>query len=344
MRHNLVEMESFDEMVRDWDNSLTDIRQSLNKAVYKDDMLSAYEETPAGLVALQGGMTEQGFRSLCQKIGAPSGWLKGANCPDDLRHTVINRLMRDYEKTCLLRYRNDSVCRGVLSEKYMVYNHLDVWEVVYEMINSTRLGELQPKVWKPNLDDKMSLWILFDKVNADPDENLRTYDGGGSGGLRPAIYIRNAEDGTGKIGLKSGFYRSYCSNGVIFGLQTKASVERIHLGNSQKLVDATIRLAVGEAVDGIGIGIDRYIESCKEELVVGVDEIVAKWSKRHGMSTETSDLWKGFLSRSRTYGDVVMGTSDYAGTLENSDLQEEFETIAGKMLFEEHSHLVERIP
>lgn len=343
MRYDKIEMNEFDTQVRDWDASLTDVRQPLKEVVYQDGELTATERTIFGTAQFTGELTQTGFSELCDKIDVPYGWLS-TKCPEDLRKTVIDRMKRDYDKPCLLRYRGGDqarYCRAVLSDKYMVYNHLQVWEAVKSSIEETPLGGLQPKIWKPLIDDRLSAWILFDGVNADPDQEIRTYDGGGAGGLKPAIKIRNSEDGTGRLGLYGGFYRSYCSNGVIFGFNSASRFEQVHLGNNTALVTTSIRMAIAETANQAGLAIDAFLKATQEHINKSVDEIVQGWTKKYNISDDRLNQWVGFLGRSQTWGDIVMGTSDFAGTLKDHEEMDSFEAMAGEMLFAPHREFVE---
>lgn len=342
MRYQKQTIEQFDGQVRDWNASLTDVTSPMNHAEYVDGKLITSERTIFGNSIIQGDLTDNGLRSLCYKLDAPHTWLRD-KCPEDLKKTIFDRLMRDNEKDHLFRFRNNTepVCRAVLSDRYMPFNHLDVWEAVIDGVKKSKLGTLQPLVWKPHIDDWMSLWILFEGVSADPDKPFDSYDGGGSGGLKPAIKISNSEDGTGKIRLNGGLYRSYCDNGVIFGFDSKTKIEQIHVGNQSKLVSANIRIAIAETASVAGLGIDKYIESTNEYITGAIDEVVDRWTSKFNIATEIAIEWKGFLGRVNTWGDLVMATADFGGTRKNRDEMETFETMAGDLLYANRSRYVE---
>lgn len=342
MRYEKQSLDTFEEQVRDWNTSLTDVISPMNEAEYVDGKLVTTEETIFGKSRTMGYLNDNGLRTLCYKVDAPHTWMRD-KCPEDLKKTIFDRLMRDYDKECLFRYRGtrDQICRAVLSDRYMVYNHIDVWEAVRDGIEKSKLGQLQPMVWKPMVDDRMSLWILFDGVRADPDKPIRSYDGGGAGGLKPAIKISNSEDGTGKVKLFGGLYRSYCDNGVIFGFNSETKIEQVHVGNQHKLVSANIRIAIAETARVAGLGIDKYIESTNEFITGAIDEVVDEWTSKYNVAVETATEWKGFLGRVETWGDLVMATSDFGGTRKDRDEMETFETLAGDLLYSDRSRYVE---
>ncbi len=344
MRYTKQSLESFGKDVKAWDDSLVDVRAPMDTAKFADWKLITTEQTIFGLSTQIGELTDQGYRTLCDKLQLPATWLRD-KCPDDLRKTIFDRVMGDYDKECLFRYRNTAgkqYCRAVLSDRYMVYNHWDMWQAIADGIEQTRLSTLQPVVWKPWLDDYMSAWVLFEGVDADPDKPTSSYDGGGWGGLKPAIKISNAEDGTGRINLQGGMYRGYCSNGVVFGFNTKTQVQQVHMGNQTKLVTANIRIAIAETAHVAGLGIDKYIEATNEYINTAVDDVVDSWAAKYKLSEDVTQQWQGFCGRVTTWGDLVMATSDFGGTRKNREEMETFETLAGELLFAPHNQFVVR--
>jgi hypothetical protein len=198
-------------------------------------------------------------------------------------------------------------------------------------ITGTGLEKLQPKVWKPYISDVMDFWMFFDGVLADPDEPVGSYDGGGSGGLHPAMHIRNGEDGTSRVIVQAGLMRDYCSNGVVFGFESSAQLKAVHRGHTKYFMNAGVGFAVTEAARLSGLGIKKYIEATNIELHKEVNTIVDEWAKSFKVTADIDD-WKIAVSRSRTLGDLAMATSDFAGTLNDRDDQVQLETVAGDMI------------
>jgi hypothetical protein len=340
MRFNKTSLEKFTEQVNDWNASLTDVKTPLSETAFTEaDELLTETETAFGTMQMKGKLNQQGMATLCAKISAPNSWINSEKCPDDLKHYAVNRLLQDFDDDYLIRYRED-VCRAVLSNRYMVYNHKDLWDAILDGVNRSNLSTLKPTVWKPVLEDRMSLWLLFEGVIADPDKPIRSYDGGGAGGLKPAIHIRNGEDGSSRIGIKSGLHRGYCDNGVIFGFNKKSQYEAVHLGRNKSLTTANIHIALAETAQMAGLGIQKYVEATDENIITSINDIVGIWAKRYKISTDQTNEWAGFAKRAKTWADLVMATSDYAGTIEDREAQEQLEEISGEMLFANHRQYV----
>lgn len=345
-RNTKVSFDKFDEMVNDHNATLTDVKVTLREATYTANMsghgngsLLSEESTIYGTMAITGVLNDVGMKGLCQRLGAPKAWLQSDDCPPDLEEYIIHRLSRDHVKDTLIRYRGrsstDQIVRAVLSDQYLTYNHLDMWRDVRNSIEGTKLMSYSPIIWKPYVSDAMDAWILFDGVNSDPEGEIRMYDGGGAGGLKPAIHVRNAEDGTGKVKVDAGLYRSYCANGVIFGFESHGAMQAVHRGNTKHLMSANVAVAVAAAAQAIGIGIDKFIAATKVNIKENViDEIADSWAKRYNLAVGTTEDWRNFLAPVRTYADLVMATADFAGTLSDRDETTTLEAMSGDMLIE----------
>jgi len=122
---------------------------------------------------------------------------------------------------------------------------------------------------------------------------------------------------------------------VIFGWTGQAEMEAVHRGNNFGLMRTKVALAIAEAADNCGLGIEKFVEAThiriKQEAM---NKVVENWTQKYSISIEASEGWNNALKSTKTWADVVMATSDYANSIENGKKQSEFEEIAGQMLFE----------
>jgi len=340
-RYEKITLEKFNDLVQDHEASLTDVKTNLKETRYEaGGVITATQDTPLGKLIMKGKLNDNGFNGMCERIGAPGRWLKSHKCPPDLEQTIVHRLNEDQVKNSLIRYRqaggnDDQLIRAVLSDQYLPYNHLDMWQDIKNAIVGTKLEGLDPKIWKPYISEAMDAWILFEGVVADPEGyNPKLYDGGGAGGLKPAIHIRNSEDGQGKVRIDSGFYRSYCTNGVIFGLNERASLSAIHRGKSKHFMRANVAMAVAGAARACGLGINKFIKATTIEIKTNViDKVVDEWTSSYHIAVGTKENWTKSLTSVRTWADLVMATSDFAGTLQDRNESTQFEELSGELLF-----------
>jgi hypothetical protein len=336
-----MSFDRFDEMVYDHNSKLVDVTIPMREVSYRGQgRIRVQEGTDFGILRAEGRLNKTGYRQLCSRLGAPHQWLTvGSNCPDDLEVTIIQRLQQDYSTPTLFRFREDT-CRAVLSDKYLVYNHAEFWNNIKDSLAGTGMMIMKPKIWKPVVEDRMDAWILFEGVDADPNGNApEMYDGGGFGGLKPAIHIRNTEDGTGRVRIDSGMFRSYCTNGVIFGWSGKAGMAAEHLGKSTTHMETKVALAIAEAAESCKLGIDKFIEALNVRIKEdAINRVVEEWSSVYNIDAECSDLWFQAITGSKTWADVVMATSDFAGTLSDRDLSTTLEEASGALLISGAPH------
>ncbi len=332
-RYEKVEFDRFGEQVFAHQSKLVDVYDRLDGIGYQ---AGGHVTIPAHGANIASDCNETGYFKLCEKLGAPAGWMLSKRCPGDLEETIVNRLKKDVDGEYLfrLRYEPDGqVLRSVLTERYLTYNHWDLWRDAQQIFEREGMEQLHPVIWKPKIDDNLDMWILFNSVNADPNtNNPQSYDGGGYGGLKPAIHIRNSEDGTGSVRIAGGMYRSYCTNGVIFGWKEEQRMRQVHMGQRWAMkgyVWHALTLAMSKANKGI----DLYIAATEMELGQEIDSIVKRWTSKYALSVETSKLWSKAVEEAqpRTVADFVMATSDFAG-YQSRDITTTMEEMAGAML------------
>ena len=335
-RYEKVEISKFEEMIEDHNSKLSDVVGPATAAIFKPGRIVGIPVDVGIGEALEAGkMNSVAFRQICQRLNAPYQWLKSGKCPEDLEIGIFNRMAMEHNSPLLWRFKADEL-RAVLSDKYLVYNHLDFWQDVKNAIFGTDLINLKPMIWKPYVDNAMDAWIVFDNVDADPQsgEDPDLYDKGGFGGLRPAIHLRNTEDGTGRVRIDSGFFRSYCTNGVIFGWKSENAMAAEHLGKSPAHMEVKVALAIADAAATCKLGIDRFVASTvvkiKEDVI---DKIVDEWAKVFSINTEIKNQWAESLNGAKTWGDIVVGTSDFAGRQEDRELMTVLEEASGSILF-----------
>lgn len=342
-RYEKTELGKFEEMIMDHNSQISDYYcPVLDMEYIGNKQARVFTDTGLGMSEIVGSFNANGFRQLCQRIKAPHQWLNSGRCPDDLEKTIINRLKKetDGSKTHLFRLKNDTI-RAVLSDKYLVYNHAQFWNDIKEALAGTDLVGLNPVIWKPSVSHHLDAWLLFDNVDADPHngEQIRMYDGGDFGGLRPAIHIRNTEDGTGKVRIDSGFFRSYCTNGVLFGWKNKNVMSAEHLGKYTAHLEIKVAMAIADAAATCQLGISKFVESTKIRIKEeAINSVVKEWTRVYSIESSVSEQWGEFMRGATTWGDLVMATSDFAGTLEDRDTTFAMEEISGNILFAKVPH------
>lgn len=341
-RYEKISFTQFEDMVRAHDRTLSDVVTPFPEIEFRADTggtITAREKTLFGAFPMTAHLNDNAWMQLCSRLDVPHRWLHH-KAPADLQETVVKRLQQEHPENMLVRFRgrdDDRIARALLTEHYLVYNHLSFWNDISYAITGSALDQLKPMVWKPQVGDSMNAWILFDGAvtPSTTGESPRLYDGGDLGGLKPAIHIRNSEDGTGRVRVASGFFRSYCTNGVIFGFQAEDSLAAVHRGSDQSVLGSRVIYAVAQAAANCGIAVKRFTEAVNQRIKDNViSDVVKTWSKQFAFTVDAWQGLDGYMNSypMRTWADVVMATSDYAGRQDDITVQVGMEEMAGAML------------
>lgn len=231
--------------------------------------------------------------------------------------------------------------RAVLSDSYTRYDHTDLFGAVYRALEMNQMLD-NVTVVKDHVADLMSAYLLFDGVEFDAGGNGDMNDGGGSGGLRPAIVISNSEIGTGSSRINGGLYRSFCKNGMVLGWKSQEAFKIIHRFKS----DAQIALLANEAI-AASLQLSEkaalaFIEA-QHKLIVpsSLKGITQKWAGKYGLTVGQNESWleavtSGLNQNGRvSYADVINEATYFSHRTENSELASTFERMAGEMVFAE---------
>jgi len=186
----------------------------------------------------------------------------------------------------------------------------------------------------------MTAYIIFPTVEADPQpENPETGQGPkGRGGMHPAIYISNAEDGTGSTRLAGGLYQSVCENGCIFGWKAEGMINIRHRGHSDAEMAYAVSVAIVEAMKSASLGIEQYMNACKIQIQSEmIPSIIDTWKSQFKVAENISTEWATMLNTQSTVhgltlADAVNGLTLIAGAQENHVLREDLEITAGEIL------------
>jgi len=170
---------------------------------------------------------------IAGRLGIPQKYYQRllTDHPDILRSDVNNLFNRE-PKTRLVRTL-DGNARAFLSDRF---RRLDNYEVLENVLPPLVKGDIENRLLSSHVgENSMHLKILF------TDESLIREIGlapnGSPDTVQPYCVLRNSETGMGKLSVKAGFYRDYCTNGCIFGATEAFSWARNHIGG--KLVEGT---------------------------------------------------------------------------------------------------------
>lgn len=290
------------------------------------------------------GLNDRAFYQLADRFTVPPKWaMDDAACPPELRSTVFNWKFANVEdKAMLLRtvYSADAdaetrsaTLRAVLSDRYQPYDNIHMWEAVMAALGTIQLGS-EPKVILRSEGDELRGYLLFDGVRFDANGNgPRAQDGGGSGGLHPAVYFGNSEVGTGRVRIASGLFRSYCSNGMIYGWKEEGALAITHLWSERNHIALAVHEGIAnalslseDAAQKMLAAMDQRVEPTK------LDGIFDRWSEKYGITVKSKDAWKAMVRGEATLFDVVNAATVIAHDIKNAEEVENVERMAGDLL------------
>ncbi|KKM76456.1 hypothetical protein LCGC14_1379970 [marine sediment metagenome] len=362
---NFKTMDELVAMAEAWQSSLHDTRGvSIRTMNYEGDtnMLnfkngSSQEGDLFGKVdgiGESGVLLDQALYQLGQTVGAPSiKWLRDdVKCPNELKELLLNWKFANWEESeHLLRQRiigDSNAIRAVLSSQYSVYDNFEFVKAIEDAVNE---NELPVHVWRPEVGDAMRAYIIVKRIDFDvhsghgrtgenPDATPPMGDGGGNGGLKAAIYIKNSEVGGGKVRITGGLYRSWCSNGMIVGWNTKEEVAVQHRFKSKDHMHVLVNEGIAMAMLMSQNAAVRFLN--KRAILLkktNLSSIVDRWADKYGFMIETRETWNHAVQMQSNISEAVSASEVInqltAQRSDNADEQELIERCAGDMVMAE---------
>jgi len=282
-------------------------------------------------------LNDRALRQLSERFDVPSRWVFDEKaCPDPLRALVLNWKFENVEsKEMLLRTISEGeteTLRAVLSERYQPYDNLHLWEAV--MAASAQLPQ-EPKVVLRETGDELRGYLLFEGIRFDGETppDRRTQDGGGSGGLHPAVYFGNSEVGGGRVRIASGLYRGYCDNGMIYGWKEEGALAITHLWSQRNHIALAVHEGIANALSLSEDAAQRMLAAMDQRVEpTALGGIFDRWSEKYGLTVASKDAWKAMVRGEATAFDLVNAATVIAHGVKNPEECESVERMAGDLL------------
>lgn len=345
-------IDQFYQRVADWAASNHDDYAMTRSLRYGED--NRVQFAPEGLGQLFGGAvtastakpTDHAFRQLCGMMNVPAGWAGDEkDCPSELRSHILNwKLERAKNNRLFVRQRTEgegeTVLRALLSDQYVAFDNV---HLVTAVKNAIEMNGIRVTVLRPEVGDKMRAYLLLDEYDF---SNVRPgtedgADGGGSGGLKPALYLHNFELGGGSLGVHGGLYRSYCGNGAIFGWQQTDVYTLAHRWKSPALMANMVNNAITSALRLTEKAAIAFLEAQEYALPVeSIESVISGWAGRFSIPSESTQqligaaqAQAGSVERFTRY-DLINEATYLASRTENGDVREQMEVMAGAMILD----------
>ncbi|MHA1805941.1 MAG: DUF932 domain-containing protein [Candidatus Thorarchaeota archaeon] len=310
--------------------------------------LSLYEQLMNGEVRIAGDqmgaeMLEHAVIQLSQRLGIPSAWVRDPEkCPEPLRKVVFNWKFEHNEPAeYMMRLYNDDL-RAVMSSQYVPFDHHELIEPVYDALDQEGLVD-EVKVIKSHVGDTLSTYLVFDRIRLDSNpHNVRPMgDGGGSGGLYPAVYLSNSEIGTGSVRIHGGLFRSYCTNGLIIGWKADNAFRITHRYKNKQQLALLANEAIAIAMNMSEQAGQRFLQA----QTIGLERsslkrITGRWAAKYSIKVDNAERWLESLTAMHncggtTYADIINEATYLANRIDDLDESILIERMAGDMVMAE---------
>jgi hypothetical protein len=346
---NFISFSDFRTHVHDWDSENSDAMANTRTMKLLDDYSINFTGKSGEDCPLFGSakmvddyevpVDDHAARQLAERLGIPFSWIANPDkCPPELRSLVHNwKFENQPPRDFLMRMHGKRYhLRAVLSDEYTPFDHATMIDTVTAAINHT---SLDVKVVKPHIGNNLSAYIMVEGIRFDDPNSQRPMgDGGGSGGLYPAVYISNSEIGTGKARILGGLYRSYCENGMIVGWEVANKFSVTHRWSTPQHLQLLANEAIAQALQLSEDAAMGFLEAQAQAIRPSkLNEIVKGWSKKYTITTSKADQWLEALTAisdrgTVTYADAINEATHLANRTDNPDTVQELERMAGDMV------------
>lgn len=352
----MISLYGLQERVTDYAATCQDVRVGSKDLQFSNaDDLDILEDFNFGdetaKVSLRAGLNDHSKGQLAERFGVPARWsFDDEKCPKGLRGLIYNWKFgnKDIDEL-LIRTRSllegdeisMQVVRGILSKQYRPFDNHQLVDSVVTAFETKGIDPHDIKIMRPRVNDDLQATLILPGIEFDRNGNERptAADGGGGGGIKPAVYIRNSEVGRSKVRIHGGTYRSFCENGLIYGWNVTDEFAFIHRG--QKHLGLLVNEAIADALHMSERGAELYLE----KMATGIDEtnlggIVEDWSKKYGILLDSKEQWTEMVNtHARVSGvsefDLINDLTYVARATENHEERETLERMAGDMVFAE---------
>jgi len=240
-----------------------DIRQQGDQLTFLGDGTSLAVQ---GLDSGTYGFTDHAFTQLCFKAGCKQSKFVG-RLPVNLQSDIFNYVYRNMERNradLLFRTDNEGV-RAVLSGGYSIMDNKPMLEALDRVLPNVGVVPFSV-TYSP---DKFYFKLLTPNTKEIAGE---TFKGG--------VLIANSEIGDHAVSVVPFYYRSICSNGMIFGFQAEEyQYHQWHRGVPTEIIYDNMIVAISKAFNADGYLAERIIWA-KATSISDLDRVLDRFILR----------------------------------------------------------------
>ena len=275
------------------------------------------------------GFSHWSFGQLAQLAKAPANYLRTLPAPlvkDNLEYSLqFNREIEDVKA-----YYDGEQLRAITGPGYGRVDDFEVVEAVQSILDESR--------WEPatghmglSVTDRSLQMFMIDKAN--PVEVGRTVRGE-TDVLYRGLRITNSELGHSALNIEGFLFRSYCLNGVIFGMKEAHSITVRHSKNAPVRWAREVQPAIEAYAAQDGSTLVQQVERLKLTQVVSDDDRAIDWLNNRGLSRSQARNVLEIVEneegeKARSAWSMVQGITALARSISAPEERGDMERIAG---------------
>lgn len=276
-------------------------------------------------------MTHWSFGQLAALAKAPAGYLRGlpaAIVADALTYDLrINRQVEDVKL-----YHGDNELRAITGPGYGRVHDYQVVEAMQRVLDTGRWVPANRHMGLRATDRSLQMFLI--------DEAHPIVVGKAPNGSDDVMYrglrIANSETGHSSLAVDGFFFRSYCLNGMIFGMKEQTRLTIRHSKAAPHRWVREIQPAIEAYADTDGLKLVDAVSAAKEAQVAKDDDAAVAFLQNRKFSAASAkkiiELVKDEEGRNpRTAWDMVQGITAFARSVEGTEERADMERLAGNI-------------
>lgn len=225
-------------------------------------------------------LTYHGFGQLAGLAKAPAGYLRGLPGPiaaDCLRYGLEYARNVEEVKT----YTVDGAVSAVTGPNYGRIYDAEVVHGIMETMDPDQWGVATDYMAARATDRSLLVFMVERESTIDiglaPDGTRDT--------LKRGVMVRNSEFGAASLSISTFLFRSYCTNGLVFGQQGKSHLSMRHSSGAPERWLAEVKPAIEQYVQGAESGIVKAIDTARARKVAEDNDAMTAWLRNRAGCT-----------------------------------------------------------
>lgn len=303
-----------------------------------------------GLVAVgpnggQAAITNWAFGQLCQRGGAPAGYLRSLPAP--MAADCVNfglQVTRDIDELGILIYQNGGPpeLRAVTGPNYGRVWNADICSALLDRFGDGLTGDFRiPGEFGPNdnpitkqnttlyASDRDMFVFLADEEHRIEMPNRRN---GETGSLARGFFVWNSEVGAQAFGVSTFLFDYMCGNHIVWGVEGYKEIRMRHTSGAPDRWAQEVVPALREYSRSSTAGITQALENARKARIDDVSDFLAKrFTKTMATQIQAAHLAEEHRPI-ETLWDVATGITAHAKSIAYMDERIKIERQAGLIL------------